>query len=373
MSSSLDAAFVARQPITSAPPLEANTALPSARPAAAPQAEPSTSPGAPGVRPSLALVNRLPLQAMPPSHIAAAVPKANPQTVAASMPFVEKNGFVFDGSLLFAPGRPPSSSDIRQGSVGNCWLLATMSAVVDSNPAAIRNAIRFDPATGNYEVTLKDEAWGRTSEVRIAVTQNDLKYAFMHRGIRSMNPFTVSAIKGLRVVGPIWPLVMEAAAAKYFVRGESNKGIQDGFRLLDGDEQDGLAMWKAYRMLTGKPPLERSFARLPFLNNQQPQILRVYNGAKSALEQRRPVVLTTAPESAGWFQSAAQDGIADSHAFQVLGVKQVGGQHIVVLKNPWGNNRDVNEGRDTSSSIIEVSLEQLWASNSLDSIFIGQK
>jgi Calpain family cysteine protease len=370
MASSLGAPLVAQQTVTSARPLEVSTASPSARPAAAPQAEPSTSPGAPGVRPSLALVDRLPLEAVRPSPFAAAVATANP---AGSIPFVEKNGFVFDGSVLFARDRPPSSRDIRQGSVGNCWLLATMSAVVDSNPATIRNAIRFDPATGNYEVKLKEEAWGRTSEVKVTVTQDDLKYVFVHRGMMAMSPFTVSTVDGIRVTGPIWPVVMEAAAAKYFVRGDSNKGIQDGLRLLNGDKQGPLSIWTAYRVFTGKPPFELSFTRLPFVNNQPSQILRVYNGAKSALAQRRPVVLTTAPESAGWFQSALQDGIADRHAFQVVGVKQVGGQHIVVLKNPWGHNRDVNEGRDTSSSIIEVSLEQLWASNSLGSICIGDR
>lgn len=48
---------------------------------------------------------------------------------------------------------PPSRSDVRQGQVGDCGVIATIGAVAGHRPDAIRNAIK-QVGDGQYEVTL---------------------------------------------------------------------------------------------------------------------------------------------------------------------------------------------------------------------------
>src|SRR5688572_9850235 len=58
----------------------------------------------------------------------------------------------FDAQDLYVGGRP-GAADIDQDALGDCYLVAVMGALADRQPDRIRNAIQFDPATGNYTVT----------------------------------------------------------------------------------------------------------------------------------------------------------------------------------------------------------------------------
>ena len=59
----------------------------------------------------------------------------------------------FDEQDLYAGGQP-RATDIQQDKIGDCYFVATLAAVAEKQPDRIQDAIKFDPATGNYTVTL---------------------------------------------------------------------------------------------------------------------------------------------------------------------------------------------------------------------------
>jgi Flp pilus assembly pilin Flp len=100
-----------------------------------------------------------------------------------------------DGSLWGTSGEP-SLTDIRQGSIGDCWWMASMGAIADSDPQLLMDMIEENP-NGTYTVTFPDGA-------EITVTgdfpydPHDDRWAFA------------------RPVGAdpaIWPMVLEKAYA----------------------------------------------------------------------------------------------------------------------------------------------------------------
>lgn len=79
------------------------------------------------------------------------------------------HGIALDHPVVFVDG--PTITDVHQGVVGNCGLAAALAAVAHMQPDAIRRAIRYDPDSGNYIVTLHgtdDE--GRWGTVDVEVT-----------------------------------------------------------------------------------------------------------------------------------------------------------------------------------------------------------
>src|SRR5687767_14660752 len=65
----------------------------------------------------------------------------------------------FDAQDLYdASG--PKGTDIDQDNLGDCYFVATMGAIADKQPDRIKNAIQYDPATGNYTVTPHKKEWG---------------------------------------------------------------------------------------------------------------------------------------------------------------------------------------------------------------------
>lgn len=48
----------------------------------------------------------------------------------------------------------PTAADVKQDSVGDCYLVATMGAIANANPQWIKDRIHFDDQTGTFGVTL---------------------------------------------------------------------------------------------------------------------------------------------------------------------------------------------------------------------------
>src|SRR5687767_6207754 len=65
----------------------------------------------------------------------------------------------FEGNDLYGPGGNPRAADIDQDSIGDCYFVATIGALAEKQPDRIKNAIDYDPATGNYTVKLHKEEW----------------------------------------------------------------------------------------------------------------------------------------------------------------------------------------------------------------------
>lgn len=79
-------------------------------------------------------------------------------------PFLKRpgrgEGLADTDSLCLFDGTNVSAADLRQGELGNCWLISAMATVAEESPGTIRSLIK--PLTlsesGRYEVSLYDAA-----------------------------------------------------------------------------------------------------------------------------------------------------------------------------------------------------------------------
>jgi len=96
-----------------------------------------------------------------------------------------------------------SPLDVAQGSIGDCWLVASMMAVVQADPAIIEKAITAN-ANGSYTVQLYDDG----KRVAVTVTPD---MVLMDDGGPA---FVSNGVEGDRY--ELWPLVLEKAVALHF-------------------------------------------------------------------------------------------------------------------------------------------------------------
>lgn len=89
---------------------------------------------------------------------------------------------------FYGPDDRPHAADVRQDNIYNCYFLAPMGALGEQQPDRIRDAIRFDPETGDFTVRLYrppnagERDQGRQTPIKesIVVSQEDTR-----RNIRS--------------------------------------------------------------------------------------------------------------------------------------------------------------------------------------------
>ena len=62
-----------------------------------------------------------------------------------------------------------------------------------------------------------------------------------------------------------------------------------------------------------------------------------------------------------------QDGLVDNHVYVVHSMVKNGLDWNVTLRNPWGTNTGVGEGKDTASATMTVSLKLLVDTGGLES------
>jgi len=273
----------------------------------------------------------------------------------------------FDASDLYGVSGRPREADIQQDSVGDCYFVAVLGAVGERTPDRIKNAISYDASTGTFNVKLytNEFTWNPPGfkQVTIPVTQQDILDNLTRRGgsIVDNNAGTDS---------PIWPAVMETAFAK-MNDGNWSDGLAQGYKAIDGG-------WARDAMLaiTGKPADELRGMGL-FDTETQAEIL--FMQVREAIADGRPVTLSTDPEArtlAEIIQNkpGAQDGLVDDHVYMVDRVyKNSAGEVMVELRNPWGNNNNVGEGRDTANATISVKLETLLETKGIDCFTVGPR
>lgn len=250
-----------------------------------------------------------------------------------------------DKDLYGASGNP-QGKDINQDGIGDCYFVATLGTVADQQPATIKKAIQYDSKTGDFTVTLHDK---KGKAVKIKVTQAELQDN-LKRGGGS----TVDNNPGTK--GPIWPAVMETAYAKMHDKKPSD-GLDQGYQKIEGG-------WpkNAMRAITGK---EGEVFQVK--NSKTKNLDHAYDKIKEALNNHQGVTLCTKTEKKGM-----QDGLVDYHAYSVEGIRRdSNGEVIVTLRNPWGHNSGVGEGKDGTSAVIEVKLKDLVNTKGLSSINIG--
>jgi hypothetical protein len=127
-------------------------------------------------------------------------------------PATGKTYRAFEGNPLFAT-RGPAMSDVDQGGLSDCYLLAGLSAIARDSPQALRqNVVDFDD--GTYGVRLGDDVYR---------VDNDLPVA----SSASSRP----AFAGLGAQNSIWVAIVEKAFAHYRRGANSYASLEDGWSI----------------------------------------------------------------------------------------------------------------------------------------------
>jgi len=116
----------------------------------------------------------------------------------------------FYNDPLFSPSGP-GATDVRQGALGDCWLLAGLGAIARANPQAIRqNVVDFDD--GTYGVRLGNRFYRVDNELPVwSATSTDPAYA------------------GLGAQNSMWVAVVEKAYASYRTGAGAYASLEGGW------------------------------------------------------------------------------------------------------------------------------------------------
>lgn len=220
----------------------------------------------------------------------------------------------------------PQGSDVNQDGIGDCYLVATMSAIANANPQWIKDRISYDPHTGMFDVTM----WDGHEWRHIPVTQADIDANIAAKGASGVDNQVAGA--------PLWPAVLESAYAKMKAPGRGIEGIETGLtppalEALTGNNGDWII--PATEWMTPSQHIDTQIA--------------------DALVNHQPVMLSTSV-----FGGPALENM---HVYSIEGITGTGSDATVTLRNPWGP--------DSGPPIIEARLGDLIGTNPLGGIGLG--
>jgi hypothetical protein len=221
----------------------------------------------------------------------------------------------------------PTAADIHQDRIGDCYLDATMGAIANANPQWIRDRIRYDDTTGNFDVTL----WNDHQWQHITVSQDDIDTNIADSGASWLDNDQPNAA--------LWPTVLESAYAKLKAPGDD---LDDALKNVIG--QGGRAQ-DAMEALTGNRGTNIN-PQTVWLTNQH-----IDQEIANALAHHQPVTISTTPHGAP---------LKDSHVYVVEGISGSGSDAQVTLRNPWEHNKGTPI--NTPDPLVAVRLGDLIGS-----------
>ena len=253
------------------------------------------------------------------------VPGGAPSTVdLIKDPALHKDEMNADGTPKFTNKRftgplfknGPSPMDVQQGQIGDCYLPSAMAALAQHNSEAVQRMIK-ENGDGTYTVTFKEKDWatGRYKDVPIKL-DGDLP-------VRSwggpLYGATTGSDKGEKTMELWFPLV-EKAYAQW--KGSYNE-IGNGGMSSD-----------VFQEVLGKDGQDMS------IKYAQPD--RLWQTLKTAIDNKQPVSAGTYGDDQDALYT--NTGVHSDHSYSVLGYKEVNGEKLVTLRNPWGETEPAGQG-----------------------------
>lgn len=227
-----------------------------------------------------------------------------------AVPACDRNYIEFDQ----IDGKPFTGAvkikDVNQGYLGDCYLIAALTALAHSNPGAIENAISKGDEPGSYNVTLrKGLKFGKRTGPKSVKVDNwfPMKNGHMlyaQGGSKAEPRSKVDQFKTKK--RPMWPAIIEKAVAT--MAGGYNK-VEGGF---EGDVLEAF---------TGKAADSYPVGKLGSDQNEAVIIL-----LKQALRAGRPATAATRPCKDVFILP----GIHANHVYVAVGHSK----DKVVLRNP---------------------------------------
>ena len=230
------------------------------------------------------------------------------------------------------PSDSVKADDIKQGHAGDCYFDSALAAVAASNPETISNSIAQNE-NGSYTVTFK----GDPSHPMTVPPPTDSELALYNGASKD----------------GIWPSIMEKAFADHQIlfghKSENNDTAQDAssngrpaqaMYLLTGDEShfEGFHEGQAYEGL----------------DNHHGGIDHPMQDLENSVAQGDIAVVGTGNQNLGF-------GLADDHAYTVVGYQPGQDGGTFELRNPWGDDSRPNgdyfsiSGDELAASIHDVS------------------
>ncbi len=258
-------------------------------------------------------------------------------------------------------GNGPSPNDIKQDAFGDCYFVATLSALAQEKPSVIKDAIYYHATSTQFRVRLYDL---KGVCKYIWVTQEELQDNVNRQG----GSYVDNTLQYERV----WPAVIETAYAKMFDSDPKN-GLGEGYaKIANGG-------WPSDAMIAITGSAGEKVQYKYYLPLGMPGSVALL-GAKisTALSQRKGVTLWSVPEkdSRTLMEKLAnlpipQDGLVDNHVYTVVSITQLGLDWRVTVRNPWGTNMGVGEGMDTASATMTISLQSLVVTGGLEAFQVS--
>jgi hypothetical protein len=244
----------------------------------------------------------------------------------------------------------PDLTDIDQGDLGDCWFLASLGAIAQSDPEWIGRHIR-DNGDGTYTVTLYDrQGDGDYEPVEITV---DGDFPVDADG----DPVYSQAASG----NETWAMIYEKAFAQWkggYSDIEGGWG-DDGMEAIYGREFDSL------------DPGDMSDDDLVWQLNQDPVTVGTKNPARLG-----DWVLPWDRDLVDEFDDL---NVVDSHVYTVKGTFERDGQTYVDLYNPWGHDhaqltldqfRDLFDEVDAPHQYIDPPPPGGWPQHPIEGIVV---
>jgi hypothetical protein len=275
----------------------------------------------------------------------------------------KQSPLVFKENEAFKEG-DPKAGDVKQKSVGDCYLDATLMAMAGANPKRIRDMIHFDPATGDFVVSLPGKP-------PIHVSQQDIEDDIKAGGASLADEFNTNE-------KPLWPAILECAYAKDQAPSPTR---HDGSSLM----QDQIAAIGHGGVVANAMSVLLGNQGTPVLADTPLREYPAYTEIKAALDAHRPAVLSVNSETdLNWLEKAlgasapSRDGLENLHAFQVVSVQENDHHEpTITLRNPWGQNHTYNPsepsppGSNPDSPFITVKLKDIIQSGGYMRVDIG--
>jgi len=217
----------------------------------------------------------------------------------------------FADKPLFAPGGP-SYTDIKQGSVGDCYFLASLAALSTTHPMLLQQSIT-PLGDGTYAVRFyKDgkEVYLRLDGDLPTNSSGQLVYARAGGG------------------GSIWVPLLEKAYAFFRTGSNSYTSIGSGW------------MSDVFPVLTGQGSTSRSVGGTAAM---------VYDFLETQLNAGKAVTAANTGVTAG--------PIVGGHAYTVMSVQMINGDMTVTVYNPWGYD-GIAWDSNSSDGLLTLTVAQ---------------
>lgn len=222
----------------------------------------------------------------------------------------------FTGNPLFSTAGP-AAADIRQGQLGDCWLLAGLGAVAQDNPTALRQNL----------VDFGDGTYGVRYGANFYRVDNDLPVVSASS--------TTLAYAGLGAGNSLWVAIAEKAFTHYRTTAGTYASIEGGWGV------------EVNRALNSTSAGTRMF-------NQYANAAALANDLAARLANKESVTV-------GFLTVASGAPLVSSHMYMLAGVTKNAAGVVtgITVRNPWGVD---GAGKDSNPSdgLVTLTPDQVF-------------